>query len=344
MMVAVNDGTALQYLLTDHLGSTVAVTNSSGTLTSQQRYLPFGAARTIPNSPILGTDFGYTGQRMLDEGMGGIMDYKARFYSPYLNRFLQPDTVIPGAENSQAWNRYSYAYNNPIRYNDPDGHCPICATAVIGAAIGAIVGAVGYTAYVAATGSEFNSKHFWMATGGGAVAGALIGTGVGIAQGLTAAGATTAAIEAGTVATTANAACGGDMCISEVQDASRAFQTAGLRFTQATASPNFSLGGRFSGQTIGNVANNLRNGLYAAEDVAVNYIERGGYKLIDNTRSALSLLRSGISVDKWNLINQTGNKLIEAKITQRLIQNGLPQFGTEFIRITGLGKYISSLK
>ncbi|HMR97846.1 MAG TPA: hypothetical protein PKE62_01220 [Anaerolineales bacterium] len=48
MMVAVQDASGLQYLLTDHLGSTVAVTNASGTLTSQKRYLPFGAARTIP--------------------------------------------------------------------------------------------------------------------------------------------------------------------------------------------------------------------------------------------------------------------------------------------------------
>jgi len=75
------------------LGSTVAVTDASGTLTSKQRYLPFGGARisspggTIPNSPILVTDFGYTGQRMLDDDMGGIMDYKARFYSPALGRF-----------------------------------------------------------------------------------------------------------------------------------------------------------------------------------------------------------------------------------------------------------------
>ena len=29
MMVAVNDGSAVQYLLTDHLGSTAAVTDSS---------------------------------------------------------------------------------------------------------------------------------------------------------------------------------------------------------------------------------------------------------------------------------------------------------------------------
>jgi len=50
--------------------------------------------RSIPNSPILSTDFGYTGQRKLDSGMGGIMDYKARFYSPYINRFLQPDTLF----------------------------------------------------------------------------------------------------------------------------------------------------------------------------------------------------------------------------------------------------------
>jgi RHS repeat-associated protein len=122
MMVAVNDGAGLQYLLTDHLGSTVAVTNSSGTLTSQQRYLPFGGARSIPNSPIAGTDFTYTGQRMLDSGMGGIMDYKARFYSPYITQFSQPDTIVSNPNNPQTWNRYAYVLRNPIRYNDPTGH------------------------------------------------------------------------------------------------------------------------------------------------------------------------------------------------------------------------------
>jgi len=122
MLVATQDASGLQYLLTDHLGSTVAVTNSIGTLTSQQRYLPFGAPRTIPNSPILGTDFGYTGQRLLDSGMGGIMDYKARFYSPYLNRFLQPDSIIPNPANPQSWNRFSYVENRPVNLNDPSGH------------------------------------------------------------------------------------------------------------------------------------------------------------------------------------------------------------------------------
>ncbi|MCC6298908.1 MAG: hypothetical protein IT314_06395 [Anaerolineales bacterium] len=68
------------------------------------------------------TDYGYTGQRLLDSGMGGIMDYRARFYSPYLNRFLQPDSIIPDESNPQSWNRFSYVRNNPILLNDPTGH------------------------------------------------------------------------------------------------------------------------------------------------------------------------------------------------------------------------------
>ena len=132
-MVAINEctpqgcGSAVQYLLTDHLGSTVAVTNQSGTLTSQQRYLPFGEERAIPNSPILATDFGYTGQRLLDSGMGGIMDYKARFYSSGLGRFIQPDSIIPNPANPQDHNRFSYVLNNPVQFNDPSGHSVDCA-------------------------------------------------------------------------------------------------------------------------------------------------------------------------------------------------------------------------
>jgi uncharacterized protein RhaS with RHS repeats len=74
-------GTDLQYFLTDHLGSVVATTDSNGTLISQQRYLPFGGARTDVDSPEDSpTDFTYTGQRDLPGT--GLMDYKARFYSP----------------------------------------------------------------------------------------------------------------------------------------------------------------------------------------------------------------------------------------------------------------------
>jgi hypothetical protein len=50
------------------------------------------------------------------------MDYKARFYSAYLNRFQQPDSIIPNPADPQNWNRYAYVNNNPVKYIDPTGH------------------------------------------------------------------------------------------------------------------------------------------------------------------------------------------------------------------------------
>jgi hypothetical protein len=40
--------------------------------------------------------------------------------SPYINHFLQPDTITPGGP--QGLNRYSYVGNNPVNFNDPTGH------------------------------------------------------------------------------------------------------------------------------------------------------------------------------------------------------------------------------
>jgi hypothetical protein len=63
----------LNYLLTDHLGSVVAVTDSAGGLLTQQRYLPFGEERDLAGYSMSGlTDYTYTGQRSLGEGMGGL--------------------------------------------------------------------------------------------------------------------------------------------------------------------------------------------------------------------------------------------------------------------------------
>ena len=42
--------------------------------------------------------------------------------SPYINRFLSADTIVPGYANPQNLNRYSYVTNNPLRYTDPTGH------------------------------------------------------------------------------------------------------------------------------------------------------------------------------------------------------------------------------
>jgi len=91
----------------------------------------------------------------------------------YLNRFLQPDTIIPDQTNPQSWNRFSYTFNNPIRYSDPSGHCPVCIGIAIGigAVAGAAGGALGYLSANALTGNEFDAKSFAVATVGGGIAG-----------------------------------------------------------------------------------------------------------------------------------------------------------------------------
>lgn len=66
-----------------------------------------------------------------------------------------------------------------------------------------------------------------LAAGGGAVAGALIGTGVGWAAGVGAAEATAAAVTTAGAAQTANTVCGGDMCADEAQKVSQSVQGAG---------------------------------------------------------------------------------------------------------------------
>lgn len=115
-----DDGTDLVYFATDHLSSTSIVMDASGALLSEQRYLLFGEVQGDVGTQITETDFGYTGQR--DLGAMGLMDYNARFYSPRLGRFVQPDTIVPDPGDSQAWNRYSYVGNNPLRFTDPTGH------------------------------------------------------------------------------------------------------------------------------------------------------------------------------------------------------------------------------
>ncbi len=44
---------------------------------------------------------------------------------PWIGRFIQPDSIVPNPANPQALNRYSYVYNNPMRYTDPTGHCQV---------------------------------------------------------------------------------------------------------------------------------------------------------------------------------------------------------------------------
>ena len=115
---AMRINSTLYFILKDHLGSASVVTDASGTVVGEQRYYPYGETRFTTGTIF--TDKLFTGQREIT-GLG-IYHYNARFYSPKIGRFLSPDTIVPGAANPQAWNRYSYVLNNPLKYTDPTGH------------------------------------------------------------------------------------------------------------------------------------------------------------------------------------------------------------------------------
>ncbi len=107
-------------MLSDNLGSTSTTAAADGSLLDTAKYTAFGEIRDGATA----TDYRYTGQR--DEFEIGLYYYVARYYDPYLNHWIQPDTIIPDLYNPQCWNRYSYVNGNPITYNDPTGHCISC--------------------------------------------------------------------------------------------------------------------------------------------------------------------------------------------------------------------------
>ena len=70
------------------------MTNESGGVHSRQWYYPYG--EVWRGSGPLPTDRTFTGQRDVELG---VMHYGARYYDPWLGRFVQADTVIEGGES-----------------------------------------------------------------------------------------------------------------------------------------------------------------------------------------------------------------------------------------------------
>ena len=112
------DTNAVYYPLTDHLGSTSVTAYEDGTYYSELRYKPWGEERYVDGETP--TDFTYTGQR--SNSYIKLILMGARWYDPALGRFTSADTIVPGAGNPMAFDRYHYAQNNSVRYIDPSGH------------------------------------------------------------------------------------------------------------------------------------------------------------------------------------------------------------------------------
>lgn len=106
------DGSGAFAHLRDGLGSTLALTNSAGAVQTSYTYEPFG--QTSATGSTSSNSSQYAG-RENDET--GLYYYRARYYSPALQRFISADPIgIAGGINL-----YAYVDNDPITHTDPFG-------------------------------------------------------------------------------------------------------------------------------------------------------------------------------------------------------------------------------
>ncbi len=117
----------IYYLCRDYLGSITHIANPDGTLKQEISYTAWGRLRnpatqtayTPGTEPSLFLSRGYTGHEYLP--WFGLINMNARLYDPALGRFLAPDPYIQIPYLTQAFNRYSYCLNNPLKFGDPSG-------------------------------------------------------------------------------------------------------------------------------------------------------------------------------------------------------------------------------
>jgi RHS repeat-associated protein len=107
------DSTTTSAYLTDALGSTVALTDPTGTVQATYTYEPFGATSTTGTPG--GNSFDYTGR---EHDGTGLKYYRARYYHPALQRFISEDPIGLAAGDV---NFYAYVANSPTGATDPTG-------------------------------------------------------------------------------------------------------------------------------------------------------------------------------------------------------------------------------
>jgi len=120
-------------VLTDGLGSTIALSDSAGALATQYTYDPFGTATS--SGAVSFSPNQFTGR---EADSTGLYYYRARYYDSSHQRFLSEDPI--GFSSGDA-NLYAYVRNDPTNWTDPSGEILGIAPWLIPPLVGALEGA-----------------------------------------------------------------------------------------------------------------------------------------------------------------------------------------------------------
>ena len=122
----------LDYIFRKNLqGDITGIYNSSDELIVEYSYADaWGAGVTVSGSAAstigMYNSFRYRGYYYDTES--GLYYLNSRYYDPVACRFINADELL-NETNMRGYNLYSYCFNNPVMYIDPDGTCPYNGTA-----------------------------------------------------------------------------------------------------------------------------------------------------------------------------------------------------------------------
>ena len=129
----------------DHVGSTSYITTRNGSISQHVEYIAFGEVLFEEHSSSFSSPYLFNGKELDRET--NLSYYGARYLDMKTSIWLNVDPV---AEKYPNVGGYVYAFNNPVRFIDPDGKEPI-----LGWITGAIIGAA--TEYLGIIGNKMLS-------------------------------------------------------------------------------------------------------------------------------------------------------------------------------------------
>ena len=299
----------------DYRGSTVALSADNGVVTDRIEYSTYGL--TSFRTGTSDTPFLFNGRYGVQTDPNGLLYMRARYYNPYLCRFISADPSGFGG----GLNHYAYADGNPVSLIDPFG-------------LGAIGGS-SFSSWLNQTYSSIGNALMGPVNyGNGGItfnpadsAGGIINYSSIIAQETTRmdVGRIVAltAVSMIPVGRVGDAIIGGERSVV----AAGGGVLADANYAQRTFSQSFSSGGTFAGQTVGDMAAALRSGVINPANVPIQYIVQDGNTLMLNTRSAQALEQAGIPRVLWNAVDMTGDAAAQARLAAQLQRNGLTSQG-----------------